>query len=88
MVLVPRKYGPRRTRRRAPNIATVDEENGMATGVDGDGVRVLIARSWMEGSEVGRGGDLYVGGDLEDLDDQLFHLIQDVPAPWTVARLA
>jgi len=58
----------------------------MMGGGDGDGVRVVTARSWLEGSEVGQGGDLDVGGDLEDLDDQLFHLIQTVPAPWTIAR--
>jgi len=33
------------------------------------------------------GGDLDVGGELEDMDDQLFHLIHDVPAPWTMARV-
>jgi len=46
-----------------------------------------MARSWLEGGEVGRGGDLDVGGDMEDMDDQLFHLIQDEPIPWTVARV-
>jgi len=59
----------------------------MMTGGDGDGVRVVTARSWLECSKVARGGDLDVGGDLEDLDDQLFHLIQSIPAPWTVARI-
>jgi len=64
-----------------------DDEDGMATGGDSDRVRVVTARSWLKGSVEGRGGDLDVGGDLEDLDDQLFHLVQDVPAPWTVARV-
>jgi len=68
-------------------ITNLDEEHGMATGGDDGGVRVVTARSWLEGSQVGQGGDLDVGGDLEDMDDQLFHLIQDVPAPWTVARV-
>jgi len=52
----------------------------------GDGARVVSALSWLEGGEKGRGGDLDVGGDLEYLDDQLFQLIQTVPAPWTIAR--
>jgi len=57
-----------------------DEDVRMKVG-DGDGVRVVRARSFLEGGEEGRGGDLDVGGNLEDLDDQLFHLIQNVPYP-------
>jgi len=49
-------------------------------------VRVVSGRSWLEGGEVRREGDLDVGGDLEDLDDQLLHLLQTVPAPWTIVR--
>jgi len=57
----------------------------------------MSARSWLEGGEEERGGDLDIGGDLEDLDDQLFHtyiiipyihnyIMQTVPAPCTIAR--
>jgi len=53
---------------------------------DDVGVRVVSAHSWLEGGEEGRGGDLDIGGDLEDLDDQLFHIIQTVPTPCTIAR--
>jgi len=86
----PRRYGARSTRVQVDvdsvagvqEISAIDDEDGMMTGGDGDGnfgVRRVSARSWLEGSEV----DL--GGDLEDLDDQLFHLIQTVPAPWTIS---
>jgi len=69
-------------------ISGNDDEDGMMRGGgDGDRVRVVTARSWLEGGEVGRGRDLDVGGNLEDLDDQLFHLVQSVPAPLTVARV-
>jgi len=53
-------------------ISCVGDDDVRMTGGDGDGVRVVTARSWLEGGEVVRGGELDVGGDLEDLDDQLF----------------
>jgi len=90
----PRRYGARSTRVRVhvdreagiQEISAVEDDNTEMTGDDGDGARVVSACSWLEGGEKGRGGDLDVGGDLEDLDDQLFHLIQAVPAPSTIER--
>jgi len=60
----PQGYGASSMRIRTKNdheagiqiTTNLDEEDGMATGGDDDGVRVVTARSWLEGSEVGRSG--------------------------------
>jgi len=67
-------------------IADVEDVNTPTTRGDGAGVRVVSARSWLEGGEEGQGGDLDIGGELEDLDEQLFHIVQTVPSPCTVAH--
>jgi len=79
----PRRYGARSIRMREPtdheagmrDTSATSADNTQKTEGDGVGVRVVSARSWLEGGEEGRGGDLDIGGDLEDLDDQLFHII-------------
>jgi len=40
--------------------AVWDDEEGLATGAEGDGVRVVSARSWLGGGELVRGGDLRI----------------------------
>jgi len=90
----PRRYGARSIRMRVPtdheagmrNTSAAGDDNTQMTGGDGVGARVVSARSWLEGGEEGQGGDLDIGGDLEDLDDQLFYIIQTVPTPCTIAR--
>jgi len=90
----PRRYGTRSIRSRVPtdheagmrDTSAAGGENTQITGGDGVGARVVSARSWLEGGEEGRGGDLDIGRDLEDLDDQLFHIVQTVPTPCTIAR--
>jgi len=90
----PCRYGTRSVRTRVPtdyeagmrDTGATGADNTQMTEGDGVGVRVVSARSWLEGGEEGRGGDLDIGGDLEDLDDQLFYIIQTVPTPCTIAR--
>jgi len=67
-------------------ISGVEDDEDAMTGAGGDRVRRVTARSWLEG-EVKRGDDLDMDGELEDLDEQLYHLIQTIPAPWTVAHV-
>jgi len=72
----PLRYGTRSIRTRVPtdreagmcDTSAAGVDNTQMTGGDGVGVRVVSARSWWEGCEEGRGGDLDIGGDLEDLD--------------------
>jgi len=69
-------------------ISGVKEDEDAMTGAGGDRVRTVTARSWLEG-EIKRGDDIDMDGELEDLDEQLYHLIQIIPPPppWTVARV-
>jgi len=67
--------------------AVEDDDEGLATGADGDGVRVVSAHSWLGDGEVVRGGDLAVGGELDDLDEHLIQIILGIPPPWTVPRV-
>jgi len=67
--------------------AVDDDAEGLATGAEGDGVRVVLARSWLGGGELVQGGDLAVGGELDDLDEHLIQKIQGIPPPLTVPRV-
>jgi len=52
-------------------------------GGDGEGdlrVRRVTARSWLEGY----GSDKEDG--IEDIDDQLYRIIDSIPFPWTISR--
>jgi len=80
----PRGFGARHTRvrvKQGPETgflvvrAVEDDDVGLATGADGDGVWVVSVRSWLGGGEVVRGGDLAVGGELDDLDEHLIQII-------------
>jgi len=90
----PRGYGACYTRVRVKYepetgrniISGVGDDGDTMTGAGGDRVRTVTARSWLEG-EIGRGGDIDMDGELEDLDEQLYQLIQTIPTPWIVARV-
>jgi len=55
--------------------------------VTGDRVRVVSARSWLGGGELVQGGDIAVGGELDDVDEHLLEIILSTPPPWTVPRI-
>jgi len=59
--------------------AVDDDDEGLATGAEGDGVWVVSARSWLGGGELVLGGDLAVGGELDDLDEHLIQIILGIP---------
>jgi len=65
-------------------ISAAEGGDEMLTG-GGDGrdlrVRRVTVRSWLEGEE----SDEDTG--IEDLDDQLFRLIDATPCPWTMSRV-
>jgi len=66
-------------------VSAADEYHGRVAA--GDGVRVVSAHSWLGGGELVRGGDIAVGGELDDLDEHLFEIILSIPPPWTVPRV-
>jgi len=88
----PRGYGDRATRVQLHfnertglrEISATEEGDEIMTG-GGDSrdlrVRRVTARSWLEGEE----SDEDTG--IEDLDDQLFRLIDSTPRRWTVSRI-
>jgi len=88
----PRGYGDRATRTHVrfndrtelKEISAAVEGDEMLTG-GGDGerdlrVRRVTARSWLEGY----GSDEEDG--IEDIDDQLYRIIDSTPLPWTISR--
>jgi len=88
----PRGYGDRATRVHVRfndrtglrEVSSVEEGDEMLTG-GGDGdrdlrVRRVTARSWLEGN----GSDEEDG--IEDLDDQLYRIIDATPLPSTISR--
>jgi len=89
----PRGFGARETQVRIKQ----DPDTGLhvvsaADGYDGrlaagDGVRVVSPHSWLGGGELVRGGDIAVGGELDDLDEHLIEIILSIPPPWTVPRV-
>jgi len=84
----PRGYGACYTRVRVKHkpetgrniISGFEDEGDTMTGAGGDRVRTVTARSWLEG-EIRRGDDIDMDRELEDLDEQLYHLIQTIPSP-------
>jgi len=92
----PRGFGARETHVRVKQdpdtglhvvSATGADDESLATGGEGDRVRVVSARSWLGGGELVPGGDIAVGGELDDLDEHLLEIILSIPPPWTVPRV-
>jgi len=89
----PRGFGARHTHVRVKQdpdtglhvvSAVNDDDEGLVTGAERDGVWVVSARSWLGDGEVVRGGNLAVGGELDDLDEHLIQIILGISPPRTV----